>query len=116
MHWTKTTAGDIPEQVQEDFRRRVISETGFVLEEWNKYQRDMMEFRNKFVAHVDLQEPFTDPIPSFNSALQVAYVYDEWVRDLSRPSIWEQPPLSWEYEQFKAEASSVIKIFFAHSK
>jgi len=116
LHWTKTTAGEIPKQVQEDFRQRVLSETGFILERWETYQKDMMDFRNKYIAHFDLYKPFNGPIPSFDPALQVVYAYDEWVRNLSKPSIWEQPKLSLEYERFNAEASSVIKIFFPRSK
>ena len=69
MHWTKTTAGEISKEEQEDFRQRVLSRTGFAHDKWEKYHRDMVTFRDKFVAHVDLSKPFNDPVPDFNPAL-----------------------------------------------
>jgi len=38
MHWMKTTAGEIPKQVQEDFRQRVLFKTGFTEERWEDVQ------------------------------------------------------------------------------
>ena len=62
MHWTKTTAGEIPRPVQEDFRQSVSSGTGFILEECKKYQRDMPAFE------ISLQH-----ILIFVSLLQIQY-------------------------------------------
>jgi hypothetical protein len=115
MHWTKTTIGEISKEEQENFRERVLSKAGFTQEEWERYHRDMLAFRNKFVAHVESNH-FKDPVPSFDPALQVAYAYDEWVRDLTRPGIFNQPTLISKYEEWKADASSVIMRFFSHSK
>ena len=42
--------------------------------------------RNKFVAHLDLSKPFNEPTPIFDTALQVACAYQEWVKWLIRAS------------------------------
>jgi len=41
LHWTKTPAGEIANQIQEDFRKGVLSRTGFSEEKWEKYQKNM---------------------------------------------------------------------------
>jgi hypothetical protein len=116
MHWTKTTVGETSKEEQEGFRQRMLSKTSFSEQQWEDYQKAMRAFRDKFVAHVDLDVPFRDPIPSFNPALQVAYVYHEWIRELIRPVFLNQPTLSSKYEQWKAESSSVITTFFSNLK
>jgi len=69
----------------------------------------LLDFRNKCVAHFDLPQEFSRPIPRFEPALHVAYAYHEWVRVLIK-GMWRidhtLSPLY--YEQCKAEAISVI--------
>ena len=108
LHWTKTPAGNTVEQAREGFRFRVLSKTGFPQERWEDYHKKMLSMRDKYVAHLDVKDPMTTAVPLFDTALQVAYAYDEWVRDLTEPVIWEQPTLISKYEQFKAEASSIV--------
>ena len=105
MHWAKTPTGDIVPQAQQDFRHRVLSKTGFTQEQWETYHKQMLDFRDKYVAHFDILEPFDGPVPLFDSALHVAYAYQEWIRELIRPALLNQPTLSSLYEQCKAEAS-----------
>jgi hypothetical protein len=42
----------------------------------------MMDFRDKYGAHFDIWNRFDGPVPLFDPALQVAYTYQEWVREL----------------------------------
>jgi len=51
----------------------------------------MLAFRDKYVAHLDLHAPFTQPVPSFDLAIRTAYAYQEWARDLIRP-VWLNQP------------------------
>jgi hypothetical protein len=51
----------------------------------------MKQFRDKWVAHRELK-PFTDPVPNFDTALAVAYYYDNWVRDVISPHSLDEPP------------------------
>jgi hypothetical protein len=116
LHWTKTPAGEMTDQLQEDFRQKILSEIGFSLEEWEKYQKRMMDFRNKFAAHVDIINPFKGPIPDFDPALQVAYAYQEWTKELIWPKYLHYFTLKTKYEEWKADASAVLTIFFSNSK
>ena len=108
MHWTKTPTGNIPKPAREDFTHKVLSKTGFTQEQWETYHKGMLAFRDKYVAHMDLHNPFNEPVPPFDPALQVAYAYEEWVRELTKAVIWGQPTLSSLYEQCEREASSVV--------
>jgi hypothetical protein len=111
LHWTKTTTGEIAHQIQENFRQKVLSETDFSLEQWETYQKNILDFRNKFAAHVDISKPFKGPIPSFDPALQVAYAYQDWTRELIRPKYLYWFTLSSKYEEWKADASSVVPLY-----
>jgi hypothetical protein len=51
----------------------------------------MLAFRDKYVAHLDLNNRFNEPVPFFDPALQVAYAYEDWARELTKEVIWNQP-------------------------
>jgi len=108
LHWTKTPTDNITKQANQDFRHKVLSETGFTQEQWKTYHKEMLFFRNKYVAHFDLRNPFNQAVPRFDLALQVAYAYQEWARELIRPVLLNQPTLRSQYEQWEAEACSIV--------
>jgi len=115
-HWKKLVAA-AGEQAFEEFRRRILSQTGFTAPHWEDYHNKMLSLRNTFVAHRDLRKPFSEPIPIFDAALQVAYAYQEWVEwllmkalpEMSLPETWSKPPYIFisQYETWKAEAFSI---------
>jgi hypothetical protein len=107
-HWTKIPTGNIAKQASQDFRQRILSETGLNQEQWEAYHNGMLGFRGKYVAHVDVNHPFNEPVPSFDPALQVAYAYQEWARELIRPVLLNQPTLRSQYEKWEAEARSLM--------
>lgn len=109
LHWTKTPAAEVAKQAAKDFRHRILSRTGFTLEKWKTYRKNMLDFRNRYVAHLDLQTPFTQPVPDFDPAIQTAYAYEEWARELIRPVSLNQPALNAQYAQWETEACSVIR-------
>jgi len=108
LHWTQTPTCDILQQASQDFHHRLLSKTGFTQQQWETYHKEMRAFRDKYVAHFDLANRFTDPVPYFDPALQVAYAYQEWSRELIKPVLLNQPTLSSLYEQCKAKASTII--------
>jgi len=107
MHWTKIPTGDIVQQAQQDFRHLVLSKIFFTQEQWENYHKEILDFRNKFVAHFDIWKPLGGPVPLFDPALQVACAYQEWIRELIRPVSLNQPTFSSIYKQCKLEASSI---------
>ena len=108
LHWTKTPAGSNAEMAKQDFRDRLLFKTGFTPEQWETYHKEMLDFRNKYIAHFDPSQKFSAPVPFFDPALQVAYAYQEWVRELIKPVVLNQPTLSSLYEQCKAKASAIV--------
>jgi hypothetical protein len=108
MHWTKTPTGNMAEQACKNFRDRVLSESGLTREQWDRYHQEMLEFRDKYVAHLDLHDPFNEAIPHFDTALQVANAYQEWASDLIKPVALNQPTLMSQYERWEAEARSIV--------
>jgi hypothetical protein len=108
LHWAKTPTGNIPKQAKDDFRQRVLSHTGFTHEQWETYHTKMLTFRDKYVAHLDLNKPFNEPVPSFDPALQIAYAYEEWAKELTQSVTWGQPTLSSVYKKGRDEASSIV--------
>lgn len=105
-HWTKTPSDNT--HARQDFRNRVLSETHFSQGQWETYHTEMLDFRDKYVAHLDLRSPFSSPVPHFDPALQVAYAYQVWASEVIRPVLLSQPTLKSQYEQWEAEARSIV--------
>jgi hypothetical protein len=109
LHWTKAPTDHTVQQASQDFRHRVLSQTGFTQEQWEIYHTKMLAMRDKYVAHLDLYDPISEPVPSFDPALQVAYTYQEWARELIKPALLNQPTLSSQYEQWVAETALIVQ-------
>jgi len=107
-HWTKTTND---EQARNAFRCLLSSRTCLDQAQWTAYHKTMLEFRDKYVAHFDVNKHFESPVPQFANALEVAYVYQEWVRDLIKSVLLGQPTLRSLYEQYECEAREAASRF-----
>jgi hypothetical protein len=110
LHWTKTPIGNTAEEARTDFRSRVLAETGFTQEKWKAYHKEMLVFRNKFLAHFDMGGVMESGIPPFEPTLQVAYAYEEWVEAIET-ALKERDSLRFRYKEWKAEASSVVSLY-----
>ncbi len=119
-HWTKIFVGDAGKQAIEEFCRGIPTKTDLTKPEWKAYYKKMRSLRDTFVAHHDLSKAFSEPIQSFDAALQVAYSYQEWVTPLLRealleqslPAVWAEPPYSFisQYTIWKDEAFSIASL------
>lgn len=101
-HWKNLGLGDI-DALRDDFRTRVLKETGFTRDQWLKFLQEMCDFRNKFVAHREIG--VSAPVPYFDKALLIAYAYDQWVRDLIAPDVLDGPLLKDEFARWRDEAT-----------
>jgi hypothetical protein len=114
LHWTKTPTGDNAEMAKQDFRNRLLSKTCFTQEQWGIYHQELVDdFRSKYVVHFDINKKFNSPIPNFEPALQVAYAYNQWVRELLKGVVWRvhdtlSPHL---YEYCRTEAITVMNSY-----
>jgi hypothetical protein len=102
IHWTKTTTGNT-----EDLRNRMLSKTGFTENERKGYQTKIRDFRDKFVAYLDMDGVMHGGLPDFDPALQVAYAYEEWAKAIES-ALREYASFRLRYEEWKAKAFSVV--------
>jgi len=105
-HWKKIASIDI-DATNDLFRNHVLSEVGFSMLEWIRYHKKMCDFRNKYVAHYEMD--FSQPVPDFDIALRIAYAYDKWIRDLIYPDIYEGPKLNEEFENWFRRAGPLVE-------
>ncbi len=105
-HW-KNLSGTDAEHLRESFREALFRQTQFTPLTWNKYWKEMVSFRNEYVAHHELS--YSKPVPYLDRALEVAYIYDRWIREIISPDVFEEPPL----EKFVAQLHTAIKPLMA---
>jgi hypothetical protein len=110
LHWRKTPAAEVADQAAQDFRQRILAYTGFTSETWEAYHKSMLDFRNTYVVHLDVLTPDFQPVPNFDPAIQTAFAYQEWMRELTRPVLLNQPALSAQYAGWEREACTVIAL------
>jgi hypothetical protein len=89
-HWKKLSLNE-QEALTQSFRDGLFEETGLNEERWQQYWKSVTGFRDKFVAHRELN--FSEPVPDFDTALIVAYYYDKWVRQIISPATLAEPSL-----------------------
>lgn len=105
-HWKKLSLKDC-QDLQSSFRKRLQEATGLSLAAWNEYWSEMSEFRNKYVAHRELQ--YDKPVPDFSNAINVAFFYDRWIREIIAPDYLDFPSL----EDFGAKLQSSVAPLFS---
>lgn len=89
-HWKKLCDQDL-EKLQDSFRKGLFKDTELTQEKWDAYWKDMNDFRGGYAAHRELN--YSKPVPQFKTAEEVAYFYDEWLRKVIEPDVFEEPPL-----------------------
>jgi hypothetical protein len=65
---------------------------GISFDEWDNYRKNMLKFRNEYVAH--RPKVYDKPVPYFSLALNATICLESWVREQIKPDIIEDKPLS----------------------
>lgn len=91
VHWQHLDTADV-RALRDGFRCALSSELGLSGEAWSAYHTEVTDFRNKYAAHTEIG--FSAPIPKLDLAMDIAFLFDRWVRDLIAPDKLEEPPLS----------------------
>ena len=106
-HWKHLATSQEDAQIlQETLRKAVLKHTGFTSLEWDKYWKQMVDFRNKYVVHRD---DFDGVTPHFDKALAVADAYDRWIREVIWPDTTEEPPLKSALAEAKKSVRAFLK-------
>jgi len=106
-HWTKLSKSEA-EGLERSFQGGLESALKTPWRDWKKYRKQVTEFRNKFAAHRDLE--YDNPVPRFDLALQTAFYYDEWIRQVIAPDTFEEPPLRKSAEQLQNGATVLAEV------
>jgi len=105
-HWKHVATADV-DNLQDQFRARVLTVTGLSKTEWERYHRQMCDFRNKFIAHRDRK--YKAPVPDFDVALGVVYAYDDWIRELIRPDYYDGPTLREKFDHWRTTSGPIAE-------
>ncbi len=89
-HWKKLLP-DQSETLRQNFCDGLFGQTDLTQQTWESYWRKIVDFRNDYAAHRALE--FSRPVPHFDMALKVACYYDNWIRNVISPDIFDEPPL-----------------------
>lgn len=100
-HWKRLSEKQSKELVQ-SFRDGLLQELQLDEAGWKSYWNSVKRFRDKWVAHRELLFPW--PTPNFDTALNVAYYYDKWVRTIISPDTLVEPSL----EQFATSQKQAV--------
>jgi hypothetical protein len=112
-HW-KHVSEDNVDCLRESFRRSLFRQAMFTPTTWDTYWRQMVNFRNEYVAHRELA--YNKPVPYLDRALEVAYVYDGWIRDIISPDVFEEPPLKESASKLRKSIKPLITQLLTKTK
>jgi hypothetical protein len=106
-HWTKLSKSEA-EDLEKSFQGSLERALEVRWRDWKRYRKKVTEFRNKFAAHRDLD--FANPVPQFDLALQTAFYYDEWIRQIISPDRFEEPPLKESAALLQERAAALAEV------
>ena len=112
-HWKKLCDQD-REYLEDSFRKGLFKNTELTKKTWDAYWKDMNDFRGGFAAHRELS--YFKPVPLFRTAEEVAYFYDDWIREIIEPDIFEEPPLKESVSLMQKEIMPLVMLYLSETK
>jgi hypothetical protein len=112
-HWKKLCDQDL-EKLQDSFRKGLFKYTKLTQEKWDACWKDMNDFRGGYAAHRELN--YSKPIPQFKTAEEAAYFYDEWIRKVIEPDVFEEPPLKESVLMMQKEIRPLAMHYLSETK
>jgi hypothetical protein len=111
-HWKKLSAHD-SEALKESFRQGLFNKTELTQESWQMYWEKINRFRGGYAAHRELN--YSEPVPDFNIAQDVAYFYDQWIREVIEPDIFDELPLKESLRRMQEEIKPLAMHYLAEA-
>ncbi|OPZ92208.1 MAG: hypothetical protein BWY74_01695 [Firmicutes bacterium ADurb.Bin419] len=93
---------------EDEFRSVLFRECQIDENDWKEYWNTMRTFRNKYVAHRELNN-FNDPVPFLDLAYKAVIILDLWIRDQISPDINENEPFNCLAEVYNKNIKSTIR-------
>lgn len=110
----KRLADNNSKEIEDSFRAGLPEYVGISWKQWELYWEQMTDFRNKFAAHRELQ--YDEKVPYIETALKVAYYYDDWVRTVIYPSVFEEPSLIDSANRLMQSVTPLVEELICHTK
>lgn len=104
-HWLNSSVSNIADR--EDFKEKILSKIPISFDEWKKIHSEILTYRNKNVAHIDLDN-WKRNIPMFDVAIEVLFYSYEV---LFPHKIHQNLSLRDEFKRVENETESVISKF-----
>lgn len=112
-HWKKLCDQDIG-SLKDSFRNGLFEETKLTKKTWDTYWKTMNDFRGAYVAHQELN--YSNSVPDFTTAQEVAFFYDKWIRSLIAPDVFDEPPLKESVEIIQKRIRPLAMHYLAEIK
>lgn len=110
-HVKKLRVENSKRDFEDEFSKGVSQHLGISVQEWNDYKTSVIAFRDQYVAHRDLVAP---PVPLLDQALEAAFFYDAWVRELIAPHTLDMPDLRYEYDVIRFAVTAEVAAAVGH--
>lgn len=98
IHW-KNLRTDESDYQNSDFNLFLQSELNFTKKQLNEKVKEVIDIRNKLIAHRELKSIAL--YPCLNTAFQIALLLDVWIRKIIMPDIMDSPLFSELAENYK---------------
>lgn len=112
-HWKQLCDKD-QKTLQDEFRQGLFRRTSLTQERWNAYWNQINEFRGGYAAHRELN--YSEPVPDFAIAQEMACFYDEWIRKAIAPDVLEEPPLEQSVLAIQREIRPLVTYCLSATK
>lgn len=104
-HWKNTPVLDAEIECDK-FRKRLLKEARLDPDSWNACWEKMRTFRDTYAAHVELDR--SPEVPMLSTALNVAYAYDDWCRELIMPDVLTERKLKVFHKDLFDDALRIV--------
>lgn len=104
-HWKNLFDKNDIDSIRE-FQNYIFKHGNLNAEQWAKCWNLMVEFRNEFVVHKELE--FNKSVPSFDYAYKVALLFDLWIRKKIQPDFLDFKTLAQLAEDYRKRARSTL--------
>jgi hypothetical protein len=112
-HW-KNLCDQDRASLENSFREGLYKNTELTQEKWDAYWKEMNEFRGGYAAHRDVN--YSKPVPLFETAEEVAFYYDTWIREIIKPDIFDEPPLQKSLSLMQKEIRPLAMLYLSQAR
>ena len=112
-HWKKLSATE-SEELMDSFRNGLYKNTSLDEKGWREFWKGIDDFRGGYVAHREIE--FKGKTPTLKTAQEVAFFYDDWIRQVIYPASLGAEPLREKAESLTMQARKIADHYMTEWK